>query len=109
MVRVADERVASDRLRATRAVLDELDASARREQTPIIQEFEHAAGGAIGLVRCLVPGPSHETSLPRRPPCHWLRPPRESVVIALLPWHARTAGRLDSGADSPDAGSRLDQ
>ena len=48
----------------------------------------------------VVPGPSHETSLPRRPPCHWLRPPRESVVNALLPWHARTSGRLDSARRS---------
>ncbi len=37
----------------------------------------------------LVDGPSHESSLPGRPPYHWLRPPRESVVNALLPWRNR--------------------
>ena len=48
----------------------------------------------------LVHGPSHESSLPRRPPYHWLRPPRESVVNALLPWRVRAA------ADSVRPGSR---
>jgi len=37
----------------------------------------------------LVDGPSHESCLPGWPPNHWLRPSRESVVNALLPWRVR--------------------
>ncbi len=58
-----------------------------------------AADGADGLGGGWFAGPSHESSLPRRPPYHWLRPPRESVVNALLPWRARADGRLGSAPD----------
>ena len=61
------------------------------------------------LAAAVVPGPSHESCLPRRPPCHWLRPPRESVVNALLPWRARTSRPTRLGARQSDAGTGLDQ
>ena len=85
-------------------VIDQLDRAAGREQTAIIQEFEQRPAAQSGSL-VFFPGPSHETSLPRRPPCHWRWPPRESVVIALLPWRSRTGGRLGSGPTDPDAGS----
>src|SRR5262249_12357677 len=73
---------------------------AGREETPIVQAFEmrpmtEAVPATAGL-----DGPSHESSLPGRPPDHWLRPPRKSVVNALLPWRVRAE------ADSFQPGAR---
>jgi len=42
-------------------------------------------------------GPPHEFNLPRRPPCHWLRPPRDSVVNAPLPWRGGPGRRSVRG------------
>ena len=75
-----------------------LIASGRREETPVVEVFEQRSMASPALAAVVVPGPSHETCLPRRPPCHWLRPPRESVVNALLPWHARTGRPTQFGA-----------
>ena len=67
------------------------------EQTALIKLFKT---GAMATKRQTtadsVLGPYHESKLPRRPPCHWLRPPRESVVNAPLPWRAPDAGRISS-------------
>jgi hypothetical protein len=77
-------------------VIGELDTSARRQEAAIIKAFEQRSMASPCVAAVVVPGPSHETCLPRRPPCLWLRPPRESVVNALLPWHAHTSNRLNS-------------
>src|SRR5208337_5386481 len=67
------------------------------EQTALIKLFKT---GAMATKRRTtadaVLGPYHESKLPRRPPCHWLRPPRKSVVNAPLPWRAPDAGRVSS-------------
>src|SRR5271166_4213591 len=77
--------------------LGQAGASTGREQTALIKLFK---GGAMAAKRQTtadaVLGPYHESKLPRRPPCHWLRPPRKSVVNAPLPWRAPDAGRISS-------------
>ena len=60
-----------------------------REETPIVQVFEMRPMAEAVPASALVDGPSHESSLPGRPPDHWLRPSRKSVVNALLPWRDR--------------------
>ncbi len=66
-------------------------SQSRREETPVVQSFEMRPMTKTATSAALVNGPSHESCLPGRPPDHWLRPPRESVVNALLPWRARVA------------------
>src|SRR5947209_15499548 len=58
---------------------------------PYTPLFRSAAtpGGATGRA-----GPPHEFNLPRRPPYHWLRPPRGSEVSAPLPWRGTPPGQI---------------
>ena len=89
-------------------VLEGLERATSGKQTTIVQKLDlWPTAQPCSLV--FFPGPSHESNLPRRPPSHWHRPPRESVVIALLPWRMGTCGRLGSGPIDPDTGSRRDQ
>ncbi len=60
-----------------------------REETPIVEVLEMRPAAEAVPTSALVDGPSHESSLPGRPPDHWLRPSRKSVVNALLPWRDR--------------------
>ena len=69
--------------------LGEMAIQSGREETPIVQVFEMRPMAEAVPAAAGVDGPSHESSLPRRPPDHWLRPPRKSVVNALLPWRVR--------------------
>src|SRR5271166_5496431 len=83
------------RMRGSR--MEQAEASTGREQTALIKFFK---AGAISTKRRTtadaILGPYHESKLPRRPPCHWLRPPRKSVVNAPPPWRAPDAGRISS-------------
>jgi hypothetical protein len=77
-------------------VVGRSDPGAAREETPVIKELELRLTAQTGPATPLEPGPSHESDLPRRPPCHWLEPPRVSVESALLPWRAPSGGRIGS-------------
>ena len=70
--------------------------STGREQTALIKLFKAGAMTTRQTTADSVLGPYHESKLPRRPPCHWLRPPRKSVVNAPPPWRAPDAGRISS-------------
>src|SRR5271165_4874944 len=87
----------SGRVRTRGSRMSQAGASTGREQTALIKLFK---GGAMATKRettaDAVLGPYHETKLPRRPPYHWLRPPRKSVVNAPLPWRVPDAGRISS-------------
>jgi hypothetical protein len=87
----------SGRVKMRDSRMGQAGASTGREQTALIKLFK---AGAMSTKRQTtadsVPGPYHGSKLPRRPPCHWLRPPRKSVVNAPPPWRAPDAGRISS-------------
>jgi hypothetical protein len=79
-----------------------------RQKTLLIELFKLRSVARTGSAVAAIPSPSHETCLPRRPPRHWLKPPRVSVVNALLPWQIATAAEFFRPHDR-DPGTDLAQ
>src|SRR5262249_35087331 len=83
---VGGRRVSGEAGDGRRAVPGGEGAWADRQQRSWFKRVEvgssMAQSGATGLA-----GPPHEYNLPRRPPCHWLWPPRVRVGNAPPPWH----------------------
>ena len=80
------------------------EAGTGRQQTALVKMFDPGTMAQQGRAAASsVLGQCHESNLPRRPPCHWLMPPRKSVVDAPLPWRVPRAGQSrPPGARHPE-------